>query len=176
MKTHLLKTILLLFMLFGFSFITTAQKKPKQTLDDKYTQAWRYEMEAYKTGVQGTYYVKVWSYSKTPDASTEQSKKNAVHGIIFRGFEGDGRTPGQKPLCSDPNAEIAHADYFKDFFAEGGKYMKFVNFTNDAAVPQKDVYKKGNEFLIGLKVEVDVTGLRKELEGAGIIRGLSSGF
>ena len=176
-KTHFLKAYLLFFMLICISVLATAQRKPKQTQEDKDTQSWRYELKtAEEIGMQGTYLLKVYTFSKSPNIATEQSKKNAIHGVIFRGFQGDGRLPGQKPLCPDPNAEIAHADYFKDFFAEGGKYMKFVRFTNDGAVPQTDVLKRGNEYQIGLTVAVDITGLRKELESAGIIKSLSSGF
>jgi hypothetical protein len=70
---------------------------------DKDTEQWRYEVEAVQTGTEGTYLVKVWSYSKKPKIAIEQAKKNAVHGVIFRGVTAKDRVPGQKPLTNNPN-------------------------------------------------------------------------
>jgi hypothetical protein len=67
-------------------------------------------------------------------------------------------------------------DFFKDFFADGGKYMKFVNVTGDGSVRSEDRLKIGKEYKIGVVVSVNVQLLRSDLESAGIIRGLNSGF
>lgn len=143
---------------------------------DKDTQSWVYEIEPVSVGSQGTYLIKVWSYSKRPVVAIEQAKKNAVHGIIFKGFMGKQGVPGQRALSSNPNLEMEQEIFFKNFFAEGGKYMKFVNVTNDGAIAAEDRLKMGREYKIGVIVSVNVAGLRKDLEEAGILRGLSSGF
>ena len=44
-----------------FSLTTNAQARKKAERD---TQEWRYEIEVVQTGTQGTYLIKVWSYSK----------------------------------------------------------------------------------------------------------------
>lgn len=168
-----LKVILNLFFLLILSNSNFAQAKKRA---DKDTEAWRYEIEAVQTGVQGTYLIKVWSYSKKPAVAIEQSKKNAIHGIIFKGITGKSSVPGQKPLASNVNLEEEKADYFKPFFNDGGKYLKFVSLTNDGAVAAEDRMKIGKEYKIGLVVSVNVSELRKDLENAGIIRSLSSGF
>ncbi len=143
---------------------------------DKDTQAWRYELEAVQTGVQGTYLVKVWTYSQKADIAIEQAKKNAVHGVIFRGFAGSGRVPGQNALARNPNLEEEKSDFFRLFFANGGKYMKYVSLTNDGAVAAEDRMRVGKEFKVGVIVSVNVDALRKDLEEAGIIKGLGRGF
>ena len=38
--------------------------------------------------VVGTYAIKVYSYSKKPKVAIEAAKRNAVHGIIFKGLAG----------------------------------------------------------------------------------------
>ena len=54
----------------------------------KDTKIWRYEIEGVSQGSQGTYLpIGVWSYSKKPKVAIEQAKKNAVHGVIFRGYD-----------------------------------------------------------------------------------------
>lgn len=172
MKSILQKTGLLLILMIGISS-ANAQAKKKA---DKATAAWRYEIEVVQTGTQGNYLIKVWSYSKKPDVAIEQAKKNAVHGIIFKGFAGTQTVPGQKALAANEDLEEEKAEYFKAFFADGGKYMKYVTMSTDGAVAAEDRMKVGKEYKIGVIVSVNVSGLRKELENDGIIKSLSAGF
>ena len=72
--------------------------------------------------------------------------------------------------------EEEKADFFKPFFADGGKYMKFVSITNDGAVAAEDRMKIGKEYKVGVVVVVNVTALRKDLEEAGIVKALGAGF
>ena len=150
-----------------------AQSAKKANQD---TKQWRYELEAVNVGVQGSYLVKVWSYSKKPVVAIEQAKKNAVHGIIFKGFAGKSGVPGQKPLTSNPNLEIEKAEFFDTFFSDGGKYMKYVSESTDGGLSEGDRLKIGKEYKMGVIVTVNVSNLRKDLEDAGIIKSLSSGF
>lgn len=145
---------------------------------DKDTQQWRYEVQCAGVGVDGTKLVKVWSYSKNPTVATEQAKKNAVHGMIFKGYAGNSTTrcPSAPPLSNNAAVEQEKAEYFAKFFADGGPYMKFVSASNDGAVAPEDRVKIGKEYKIGVTVSVMYDQLRKELESAGVIKGLSSGF
>lgn len=156
-------------------FVLTAQKGKKKA--DKDTYNWRYELEVVATGIQGTYQMKVWSYSKKVDTAIEQAKKNAVHGVIFRGFPANGRVQGKKPLSRNPNLEMEHGDFFRDFFAQGGKYLKFVSVVNNGAIAPGDRIKiNKKEYKIGVVISVNISSLRKDLEAAGIIKSMSSGF
>lgn len=141
---------------------------------DAATESWRYEIECVGIGQPGTKLIKVWSYSKKPNVAINQAKKNAVHGLIFRGYAG-GATgcTSQKPLTNDPSLEQQKADFFTPFFAEGGKYMKFVSVSGDGT---PEPMKVGKEYKVGVVVTVMTDLLRKDLEDAGIIKGLTSGF
>jgi hypothetical protein len=170
-----MKTIKLVLMLSVISFLftseTMAQAKSKANKD---TQIWRYELEGVKQGVQGSYLVKVWSYSKKPEVAIEQAKKNAVHGVIFRGFAG---TAQQKPITNNVNLENEQEAFFKDFFKDGGRYLKYVNVSGDGTVSANDKIKVSKkEWKIGVIVSVNQALLRKDLEAAGIIKGLGDGF
>lgn len=154
---------------------TYAQKGQKKA--DNETTEWRYEVEAVGTGTQGTYQIKVWTYSKNQETAIEQAKKNAVHAIIFKGFPNNGRIQGQKPLARNPNLEQEKEEFFKEFFKDGGKFQKYVFLANNGAIAPGDRIKiSKKEYKIGVVVSVNVAGLRKDLEEAGIIKGLSSGF
>jgi hypothetical protein len=166
------KALTLLLLISTASIFAQAQKKA-----DKATDAFRYEIECAGIGTDGTYLIKVWSYSKKGSVAISQAKKNAVHGILFKGFAGGGRgCNSQKPLISNPNVEQEKKDFFEPFFAEGGKYMKFVSSTSDGNVDAADRIKVGKEYKIGVIVSVMKDELRKDLEAAGVIRGLASGF
>jgi hypothetical protein len=137
---------------------------------------WQYEIEAYGTGVQGTYQVKVWTYTEKPENAIELAAKNAVHGIIFRGFPDKDRISGQHPLAQRPNLEQEQGSFFREFFQEGGKYLQFVNLVNQGSIGPGDRIKIGRQYKIGVVVSVNVAGLRKNLEDAGIIKSLTNGF
>ncbi len=173
MKTIVKQTCVLLLFLIGFSMVVDAQAKKKANKD---TEDWRYEIECVSTGATGSYLIKVWSYSKNPTVAINQAKKNAVHGIIFKGFTGKGAGCTQKPLVSNPALEQEKAEFFKDFFADGGKFMKFVTVSGDGSISAEDRIKVGKEYKIGIVVSVSKDQLRKDLEAAGIIKALGNGF
>lgn len=167
--------MLLIIIVVSSSLSVNAQARKKADID---TEIWHYEIECVGTGVQGTYLIKVWSYSRKPQVAIEQAKKNAVHGVIFQGFAGGSqRCTTQKPIVRNPNIEQEKASFFKNFFADGGKYMKYVSLSNDGAIAASDRLKiSKREYKIGVIVSVRKDELRKDLEDAGIIKGLASGF
>ena len=113
-----IKHILNSFFIFLIGANLIAQNADKKA--DKDTRKWRYEVQAVSEGKEGTYVVKVWSYSKKPNVAIEQAKKNAIHGVIFQGVVGTGRVSNQPPIASDPGIEMQHSDFFNVFFKDGG--------------------------------------------------------
>jgi len=165
-KFILLTLVFLCALFTGFS-----QAKKKANKD---TEQFRYDISCAGVGAQGTYLVKVWSYCKKsqPQVATEQSRKNAVHGIIFKGFSGATQgCPAQRALASDPTIAQQHSDFFRKFFSDGGDYMKYVLSTE-----RVDRVKVGREYKIACVVSVAKDQLRKDLEAAGILKGISTGF
>lgn len=150
-------------------FAAGASSKSKANAD---TEKWRYEIECEGNGVEGTYLVKVWSYSKKAGVAANQAVKNAVHGVIFKGVPGKSREcTQQRPLASGAGMEYDHADFFDRFFADGGEYAKYGSVVG---VPEN--IKVGKEYKVGVVVSVYKDELRKALEKAGVIKGLASGF
>ncbi len=145
-----------------------------QKREDKRTMEWRYELQCAGVGGEGNYLIKVFTYSKKSNFPYEQAKKNAVHGILFKGVASDRQMKCAeiRPMISDLEAEQKHQAYFETFFENGGKYMKFVSNSTNGMLDPKDVMKVGKEYKIGVLVTVSKDLLRKELEAAGIIRSL----
>ena len=181
----MIKKIILTFAVLLSAF-SISHADNKQRKADRDTQNWDYEVETLSKNKTGAYILKVWSFSKNPNVAEEQGKKNAVHAVVFKGIpDGTGtiRTPGIKALI--PGTLSSDDEFFKDFFAEGGDYLRFVSVSNSGfsdviklqkkkrdGTDKKSVYK----FKVGLTLIVDVPALRKYLENNGKIQSLSAGF
>lgn len=131
-----------------------------------FSQEWHYEITCAGTGVQGTYLVEVTSYGKTVDAALAQMKKDAVHGVLFKGISGK---CSQKPLAGKASVETEHKDFFDKFFGKSGDYAKYVvDDPNVAMVP----VKIGKQYKVTKVLSVKKDMLRRDLENAGIIKAL----
>jgi hypothetical protein len=157
-------------MFLFLSIISNAQKK-----EDQRTMEWRYEIECAGVGADGNFLVKVFTYSKKKNLPMEQAKKNAVHAILFKGFGGNSEAGcgSQKPICTNPNIEFEKKEFFDTFFADGGKYMKYVFESSDGNIDPNDRMKVGKEYKVGIIVSIAKDALRKDMEAAGVIRGLN---
>ena len=136
------------------------------------TNQYRYEIECAGNAVQGTYLVKVWTYSKSAAVAENQCRKNAVHGVIFKGYGGGQGCVSQHPLANNPGVEQQYKEYFDSFFATGGEFQKYASILSGTT----ETVRVGNEYKVGVVVSVRKDDLRKALEAAGVIKSLNSGF
>lgn len=166
----------LLLCLIGFSLNTNAQWKKNKANED--TKIWRYDVECEGIAKKGAKLVKVWSYSKNPKHAIAQSMKNAVHGIVFKGYAGGAQgCTTLNALVSDYTIAEEHETFFDAFFEDGGEYLKYVSAATDGNIAPGDRLKiSRREYKIGVIVTVQLNQLRKRLEKEGIVRALNSGF
>ena len=153
-------------------FVVVGASAASRKLKNSDTEKFQYELEGVSNGDQGTYLIKVWTYSSIKKADIEKCKKNAVHGVIFKGYAGSKTVRPQRPLVTNPGAELEHAEFFKLFFQDGGEYNKYITITAGS----QEVIKVGKQYQIGLVVSVSKDALRKALEQAGVVKSLSAGF
>ncbi|MCB8965153.1 MAG: hypothetical protein H6536_08995 [Bacteroidales bacterium] len=170
-----MKSKLTIISIICIALLTASCTSSKKAADAN-TKSFRYELEAMPTGVQGTYLIKVWSYSKDPKLPMDVAKKNAVHGVIFKGFAGKPGIPGQVALVPNSSVEAEKAAYFDKFFETGGEYLKYANIASNGAIAAEDIMRVGKEYKVAMVVSINVASLRKALEAAGIIRSLDQGF
>jgi hypothetical protein len=159
--------ILSLLAIFLGTFSASAQKV-------KANEEYRYELVSMGVGSQGTDLIKVFSYVKKEKDATELAKRNAVHGVLFKGVAGTSGTASQPPLVK-PLEKENHEDFFEAFF-KNGTYQRYVTLSSDGTVDPKDRMKVGKEYKIGIIVSVNKDDLRKYLESEGITKGLGSFF
>lgn len=162
-------TVLSLLLMIVLSFTSCKSQKGTPSTAVFYD----YEVQFIRTGVEGTELFKVFSYGHNEKECIGAAKSNAIKAILFKGVPGSGLI---RPMVTEVGAEQKHRDYFEEFFRTGGKYLNYVALSGDGSIDDRDRLRVGNRLKIGIVVSVQKANLRKELEAAGIIRGLSSGF
>lgn len=129
----------------------------------------QYDITGAGSGTEGTILVKVYVYGSK--VSDQDLKRAAVHGVVFRGCSGN-QSGARQPAMAAPTAETDNAAFCQEFFAADGpcqNYATVIAGSYDRVKTQKG-YKQG------AILQVDKTSLRKELEKAGVVKSLSSGF
>jgi hypothetical protein len=142
------------------------------SVDAKNPKASRYDIECAGEGTQGTYLVKVWVYAKSAKFTSNELKYYAVHGVIFKGYAGKSGVCGSQRAMATPALEHERADYFDAFFNNDKAYNRYATEVNGSV----ERVKVGKEYKYGMIVSVNKDALRKDLESAGVLRGLSGGF
>ena len=138
---------------------------------------WHYEIEGIAEAKDGNYLVKVWSFSTKPRIAVDVAKKNAVHGIIFKGYSGvSNKISSQPPFSAIQNLEIEKHSFFEVFFGKNGAYSNYAEVLNEGAISPGDLIKVDKKYKIGLIVLIKKDDLRNYLVKEGIIPSLDSGF
>jgi hypothetical protein len=131
-----------------------------------------YEIECAGAASQGSQLVKVWVYGNDRSVSIDALKRYAVHGIIFKGYAGGNGCTSQRPMAANPVLEQQRANFFDPFFNRDRAYNKYT--TQQGATFERKGSGKNQQ--IGATISVAKDMLRRDLEAAGILSGLSSGF
>lgn len=162
----MIKKILLIILISLFTFDLSAKKKD--------SDEFRYEIVPMGVGTEGTALIKVYSYAKSQKKAIEVGKKNAVHGILFKGVPGGKGVYAQPPLVK-PIEQETNKDFFDEFF-ESGEYLRFVTVSSEGIIDPKDMMRVGKNYKIGIVYTVSKNELRKYLEDNKIIKRLDSIF
>lgn len=152
----------------------TAQTRKERKI--LWNSQYNYEIEPVGVGQDGTKVFKVWGYGKDVGAAVMNAKEAAVAACIFKGLPGGAGSAPTPPICSQPNTEQIHADYFEKFFQVGGKYLQYIAVTNDADPSGEDRIKMKKGYKVAIYVQVMYDALRKQLEADGVARRLDAGF
>lgn len=155
---------------------TWAEQGGRKERKITFNSVYNYEIQVLTVGMDGTKVYKVWGYGKKVDDAIINAKKSAVAAAIFKDIPGSSGVEGSPAICRKSNAAEKHADYFDSFFSAGGKYLNYVNLTNDGTPAGKDRIKMKKGYKVGIIVQVLYDNLRKDLENAGIVKPMNYGF
>lgn len=132
-----------------------------------------YFIEGSGTGTQGTYLVDVTVVAKNATkVNDDDIARAAVHGVLFKGFSNKELRQAQKPLAGSAINEVTHADFYENFFQPKGVARNYVEIVNSS----RRVKKVGKVYHVTATVTVNKEQLRKDLEEAGVVKGLNSAF
>ena len=152
----------------GMAFCATAYAgKPK---DPKKELRFQYDIEYIKNAGDGVSSIKIFSYGGNKQEAQDRCAANAVHGVIFKGYSGQGAY--QSPLVKSATGYEDNYDFFNNFF-KNGDYGRYASGIVDGT---QQLIKIQGGYKCAAVVNVNVKMLRKHLEEAGIIKGLASGF
>ena len=133
---------------------------------------YNYELACNGVGVDGVYSVKCFSYGSTLEKARKKVKRDAVHGVLFKGVSGNS-TKGcraQSPICNVSYSE--QEEWFKKFF-EDGEYLQYVTLSNDGNIAASDRIKIKRGYKVGFTVAVKSDRLRERMEKEGFANKLN---
>lgn len=159
------KICCILMMMFALASITEVEAKKDKPLT--------YEISCAGSGTQGYSLVKVKAVvDSKKDIGDNILKRCAVHGILFRGYNGTQGCVSQPPLAGSAIVEQQYSDFFVPFFQAGGGCESYCTIVDGSL----QTVKQGKQFVVSGVISVAKSQLRNDLEKAGVIKKLNSGF
>ena len=131
-----------------------------------------YVSECMGVELDGSQTLKAFGNGRNYSDACEQAKKNAVRDVLFVGIKNGSSDCNALPLIKQQSVKFDNEDYFNSFFADGGKYSKFVNLKDERIGDKikRDKKKHGETRTHALLVRVLRSELKKQLIEDGIIK------
>ena len=167
-----MKSLLKITFIFALSVTSLfSQTKREKRMSDERTRTWQYEsICAESGGTESSYLIQITSYVPDLRLALEQSKRDAIHAVLFKGISGNNLGCTTKdPLITDSKYED-NSKYFKDFFFNSSQYQKYATApTGSAEMSETYKVKQKKNFKVTFIISVNVDELRKKLEFDQII-------
>ena len=117
--------------------------------------------------------LKIWDTKKGAKYSSEQSRKDAIHAILYSGIAGSKGCATQSPMLNKIEEQENFKSIGKSFFADKGKWTLFTRSSEtETTLPENLGIKNWKVY----QVSVSKNELRKYLEEQKIIKSLNNGF
>ena len=100
-----------------------------------------------------------------------QGMIDAIKTALFRGFTSDIKL---YPIIRNLDIEKENKSYFDNFFKPNGRYLNFIEYTQDDLVEYAEIYRRKKKFATNIIILRD--NLIKEMQNQKIIKLLDNGF
>lgn len=128
-----------------------------------------HEIECMGMELDGSITLKTWGKGKNRADAIEQAKKDAVNAVLFVNVRNGKSDCDTRPIFNLPNIRASKADYFNNFFKDGGDYAKFIS-NQDETFGKKESAKASNgNVMFGMIIRVMKSELKKQLIADGIL-------
>jgi hypothetical protein len=132
-----------------------------------------YQTECISIQSDGSVAFKIWDTKKGDKYTPEQSRKDALHAILYSGIIGGAGCSTQPPILDETEEQENFKTIEKSFFSKTGKWSMFTrNSSTQTTLPSSI----GDENWKVYQVSVSKNELRKYLEEQKIIKPLNNGF
>jgi hypothetical protein len=117
--------------------------------------------------------IKIWDTKKGSKYKPEQSRKDALHAILYSGIAGGTACATQPPFLNKTEEQENFKSIEKSFFARKGKWSMFTRSSaTETTLPANLGVKNWKVY----QVSISKNELRKFLEDQKIIKSLNNGF
>ena len=156
MKKFIIQILCTVFIL-TFSLSSIAQSKQTKTASYH-----KYETECLEDKLDGNFIFMAWGSGSTKKEAIDQAQRNAINDILFKGVNKS--TCNVRPLILEVQAAEKYRYYVADFFSKD--YRDYISIEKSP----KSKKKSRSKTVYGIKVKIDVEGIRKKLKTDNIIK------
>lgn len=157
MKNYYIQTTLFLACVLICCLSCTAQSK--QTKSASY---YHYETECLEDKLDGYFIFMAWGTGSSKKEAIDQAQRNAINDILFKGVNKS--TCSVRPLITEVQAREKYRGYIAEFFRED--YLDYIKIEKST----KSKKKSRSQTTYGVKVKIDVEGIRNKLKTDKIIK------
>ena len=117
--------------------------------------------------------IKIWDTKAGKSYKPEQSRKDAVHALLFSGISGSKGCTTQEPLLKKTEDIENFQKIEKAFFSKNGKWVLYTRSSSTETTLPEGIGEKNWKVY---QVAVSKDALKKYLEDQKIIKSLNTGF
>lgn len=152
----------LIYTFFSLACIFMCNVANAQNKQVKSASFYQYETECLEDKLDGNFVFMAWGSGSSKKEAIDQAKRNAINDILFKGVNKS--RCSVRPLISEVQAREKYRGYVAQFFRKDySKYIKIEQST-------KSKKKSRSQTTYGVKVKIDVEGIRYKLKTDQIIK------
>ncbi|WP_396185525.1 hypothetical protein [Flavobacterium sp.] len=132
-----------------------------------------YQTDCVSIQTDGYIVIKIWDTKAGKSYKSEQSRKDAVHALLFSGISGSKGCATQEPLLKKTEDFENFQKIEKEFFSKNGRWVLYTRSSSIETTLPEGIGEKNWKVY---QVVVSKGGLKKYLEDQKIIKSLNTGF
>ena len=133
--------------------------KANNKLSGNYT----HEIECMGAELDGSITLKAWGKGKNRADALEQARKEAINAVLFVGIRNGKPDCETRPILNAPNIRENKADYFNNFFKDGGDYKKFTSDKDESFGKKEKAKGRDGDVMYGFIIRVLRSDLKKQM-------------
>ena len=131
--------------------------------NNKSSGNYTHEIECMGAELDGSITLKAWGKGKNRADALEQARKEAINAVLFVGIRNGKPDCETRPILNAPNIRENKADYFNNFFKDGGDYKKFTSDKDESFGKKEKAKGRDGDVMYGFIIRVLRSDLKKQM-------------